>query len=413
MVEPASPSPRPEDDRQAFLSYLPQRIEAFVQRIQRYSKVGWEHSGMLVLRGDVQRLADTSGQHVMPETQQHLEKLAQALGDHIMRMIRPTRQQGAAMLELLAAAGAAVARGEGSQPIQAPSASPAPAPPAGADVRAEPSGTFAPDEPEAPVEAGLRRIYHLSDDSPFTRELAHRLGKEGYAVESVCSFHDLFGLVLCLLPHVILVDTSHLPELTAVGNLRREAQQRLRPQRHIHLVSMAAQGDMGTRREAHRAGVDLMLVPPFEIDDTVNRLLALHGATPEDSARVLIVEDNRADAFYAQTVLAKAGMQAFVEHDPRRVIEALEVLHPDLVLMDLHMPFANGVEVTMLIRSHPVFARLPIVFLSGESDPDSQIEASNAGGDDFLFKPIRPQRLVTAVRDRMRQMHPANRPEPA
>ena len=183
----------------------------------------------------------------------------------------------------------------------------------------------------------------------------------------------------------------------------------LRPQRQVHLVAMATQGDIATRRNAHRSGVDLLLVPPHEIDDSASRVLALHTSPPEDTARVLIVEDNRADAFYAQTVLAKAGMQAYVEHDPRRVIESLEVLHPDLVLMDLHMPHANGVEVTMLIRNHPVFARLPIVFLSGESDPDSQLEASNAGGDDFLFKPIRPQRLVAAVRDRMRHMHPVRR----
>ena len=414
MVETSPPSIRQDDDRQAFLSYLPQRIEAFEQRIRRYSTGGWDHAGMLVLRGDVQRLADASGRHGMTETQQHLRKLEHSLGDHILRMTKPAQRQAVSMLEILSSVTASLKRIPESGPATASEGSHAThagaqAMPAGAAVRAEPTGTFEPDEPAEPVETGLRRIYHLSDDNSFAQELGLRLQSEGYAVERFATFDELFGTVLCLLPHLILMDTAHWPELKAVGNLRREAQQNIRPPRHIQLIAMAAQGDMGTRREAHRAGVDLLLVPPIDIDDSVQRLLALHTPPPEEKVSVLIVEDNRADAFYAQAVLAKAGVQAYVENDSRRVIESLEVLHPDLVLMDLHMPHANGVEVTMLIRKHPVFARLPIVFLSGESDPDSQLEASNAGSDDFLFKPIRPQRLIAAVRDRMRHLHPVRK----
>ena len=411
MVETSPTSTPQDDDRQAFLSYLPQRIEAFEQRIRRYSTGGWNHSGMLVLRGDVRRVADTSGRHEMTETQQHLRKLEQNLGDHIARMSKPTQQQAASMLELLSSAIASLTRHSNSRPAITPTArsGDSNAMPAGAAVRAEPTAMFEPDEPAEPVETGLRRIYHLSGDNAFAEELGRRLEPEGYAVEVVSTFGELFELVLCLLPHVILMDAAHLPELAVVDNLRREAEKKFKPQRHIHLVAVAAQPDMKTRREAHRVGVDLLLVPPIDIDDSVSRLLALHTPAPVETARVLIVEDNRADAFYAQTVLAKAGLQAYVEHDPLRVIESLEVLHPDLVLMDLHMPFANGIEVTMLIRKHPVFARLPIVFLSGESDPDSQLEASNAGGDDFLFKPIRPKQLIAAVRDRMRRLHPARK----
>ena len=110
MVETSSSSTRQDDDRQAFLSYLPERIEAFEQRIRRYSKGGWDHAGMLVLRGDVQRVADTSGRHEMTETQQHLRRLEQSLGDHILRMSRPTQPQTASMLELLSLVTASLPR---------------------------------------------------------------------------------------------------------------------------------------------------------------------------------------------------------------------------------------------------------------------------------------------------------------
>jgi diguanylate cyclase (GGDEF)-like protein len=129
--------------------------------------------------------------------------------------------------------------------------------------------------------------------------------------------------------------------------------------------------------------------------------------------RVLVVEDDRAQALFAQSVLTNAGMQAQVEQDPMRVLEALESLRPDLVLMDLHMPHANGVELTALIREHPSFMRLPIVFLSGENDPDARFEAINAGGDDFLSKPIRPKHLIAAVQNRVRRMRTLDKQAPA
>jgi len=264
-------------------------------------------------------------------------------------------------------------------------------------------------EPVEPGEVGMRRIFHLSDGNAFALELEQRLESEGYAIEAVASVDELSDLLMCLLPQLLVVDASHVSQLAIIGALRREAQESMQPPRHIQMVVLAAQDDPKTRRAAHRAGVDLLLFPPFDIADLSGRLQALNASVAEDHVRVLIVEDNRADAFFAQSVLTKVGMQVEVERDPMQVLESLKSQRPDLILMDLHMPFANGVEVTMLIREHPLFARVPIVFLSGESDPDSHLEAINAGGDDFLFKPIRPRHLIAAVQDRVRRMHPVNK----
>jgi len=441
MIETTPISNRQDDDRQAFLRYLPKRIEAFEQRITRYGKVGWDPAGMMVLRGDVQRLAETSGRYNLVKIRRNLVKLTQSVGDHISKRSVPDPQQASVMFELLSAVVAesqalvaeAQARSAASQAAQATDAEDAsaatqqaaapvePTEPAQPVESFEPVKAAVPAEPAEPVkqfetdetvgteETGVRRIYHLSDGNAFAAALGRRLESQGYAVEPLDTIEELSELVMCLLPHVLLVGASHLSELAAIDVLRREVQQRPRPQRRIQLVAMAAQDSAETRQIAHRAEVDLLLVPPFDIGDTVDRLQALHVSAAKEKMRVLIVEDNRADAFYVQTVLINAGMQAHVEQNPMKVLESLELLHPDLILMDLHMPVANGVEVTMLIREHPVFARLPIVFLSGESDPVSRLEAINAGGDDFMTKPIRPKQLVEGVRDRMRRMHRVNK----
>jgi CheY-like chemotaxis protein len=416
MTETSPIPTRMDEERQAFLRYLPKRIEAFEQRIQRYAKVGWDAPGMMLLRGDVQRLAETSGRYDLVAIRRHLVKLTQGVGEHITRRSVPDPQQTKRMCELLSAVVAeSLALVTDSQPR------PASSEPAAIEEKTEvvePIQTPAPvetSETQETVESvetgetGERRIYHLSDGNAFATELGQRLKSAGYAIEAIDSVNALSDRVTAAQPHVLLVDASHTSAMAVIDTLRRDVQQRRRLERRVQMVVMAKDG-IQTQRAANRAGVDLLLTPPFDIDDILDRLKALRSSAADEKARVLIVEDNPADAFYAQTILTNAGMQAEVEHDPMKVLESLKSLHPHLILMDLHMPVANGVEVTMLIREDPHYARLPILFLSGESNPVSRREALSAGGDDFLFKPIRPKDLIDAVQDRMRRQHSINKP---
>lgn len=121
----------------------------------------------------------------------------------------------------------------------------------------------------------------------------------------------------------------------------------------------------------------------------------------EPPYRVLIVEDDRSQALFAQSVLAGAGIQAQGISDAAQVMGTLESLRPDLVLMDLHMPAIDGAELTDMIRAHPTLAHTPIVFLTGDPDPERQFEVLEIGADDFLTKPVRPRHLVAAVENRI------------
>ncbi|HVR80497.1 MAG TPA: EAL domain-containing protein [Luteimonas sp.] len=124
------------------------------------------------------------------------------------------------------------------------------------------------------------------------------------------------------------------------------------------------------------------------------------GETPY---RVLVVEDDPSQALFAQSVLNGAGIQAQVASVPAQVIDAMELFHPDLVLMDLHLPEISGTELTISIRAHPAFSHTPIVFLTGDPDPERQYEVLESGADDFLSKPIRPRHLIAAVQSRIKR----------
>jgi len=126
-------------------------------------------------------------------------------------------------------------------------------------------------------------------------------------------------------------------------------------------------------------------------------------AAAEAPYRVLIVEDDRSQALFAQSVLHGAGMQAIVQMDAEGVQQAIAEHRPDLILMDLHMPGLDGMRLTALIRQNPQQQLLPIVFLTGDPDPERQFEVLDSGADDFLTKPIRPRHLVAAVANRIRR----------
>ncbi|MET0288420.1 MAG: EAL domain-containing response regulator [Pseudoxanthomonas sp.] len=130
---------------------------------------------------------------------------------------------------------------------------------------------------------------------------------------------------------------------------------------------------------------------------------AAGGTEAETPFRVLIVEDDRGQALFAQSVLHGAGMQAEVEMDAEKVVDTLRSFEPDLVLMDLHMPGKDGMGLTVVIREYPEYLHLPIVFLTGDPDPERQYEVLESGADDFLTKPIRPRHLIAAVANRIQR----------
>ena len=148
-----------------------------------------------------------------------------------------------------------------------------------------------------------------------------------------------------------------------------------------------------------------LAVAPAADADTSAATIPVSGlqAASEAPYRVLIVEDDRSQALFAQSVLHGAGMQAIMQMEAEGVQQAIDAHHPDLILMDLHMPGLDGMRLTTLIRQQPRQQLLPIVFLTGDVDPERQFEVLDSGADDFLTKPIRPRHLVAAVSNRIRR----------
>lgn len=163
-------------------------------------------------------------------------------------------------------------------------------------------------------------------------------------------------------------------------------------------------GDAGALRlRALIEGADLW------IDDLrdaawLPQLRALLAEQDSDPYRVLVIDDDRQMTQYCRRVLSRAGMQVSTLDSAEGVAASVSGFRPDLILMDLYLPGKDGMRLTAELRQHSDSVVLPIVFLSGEHNEEARFQAIQAGGDDFLTKPIRPRHLVSAVRGRIKRV---------
>lgn len=113
-------------------------------------------------------------------------------------------------------------------------------------------------------------------------------------------------------------------------------------------------------------------------------------------ARLLVVDDDRAVVMFLEGLLSRAGYTNLLSTtDSREVLPLFEENCPDLVLMDLEMPFLDGFAVLEQLRSVvPATEYLPVLVLTGSESPEAKWRALFRGAKDFLRKPFDPLELL-------------------
>jgi diguanylate cyclase (GGDEF)-like protein len=152
------------------------------------------------------------------------------------------------------------------------------------------------------------------------------------------------------------------------------------------------------RLAAMRAGVGALVPRPFDANELIGWLEHLVDRQCNGPYSVLIVDDDPVLADLYATALRHAGMEVHAVQSASTAFELLDAALPDLILMDLRMPGADGIEISRMIRQYRRYLSVPIVFVSAESDSARQMEARKFGGDEFISKPVDLNHLVALVR---------------
>lgn len=167
------------------------------------------------------------------------------------------------------------------------------------------------------------------------------------------------------------------------------------------LIVCEVPADFDSQKAVLAAGCDYCFTQGAAQSTLIDRIVRVNETREESPYHVLVVEDSKTAAAMIQRTLSEGGMQATVIHDPGAVLDSLAQHNPDLVLMDMHMPRCNGVEVTRVLRQHPEFLSTPVVYLSGDADVALQVDALRLGGDHFLTKPFNPVMLNAVIKSKI------------
>jgi two-component system alkaline phosphatase synthesis response regulator PhoP len=117
-----------------------------------------------------------------------------------------------------------------------------------------------------------------------------------------------------------------------------------------------------------------------------------------DEMRILLVDDEHDITQFLSYNLKKEGFQVYVANNGHSAIDIANDVNPDLIILDVMMPGMDGIETCERIRKTPGIHNSMIVFLTARSEDYSQIAGFEAGGDDYITKPIRPKVFITRIK---------------
>jgi two-component system KDP operon response regulator KdpE len=125
---------------------------------------------------------------------------------------------------------------------------------------------------------------------------------------------------------------------------------------------------------------------------------------PAPQTRVLIVEDDPNIVDLIRSNLAVRGFDTLVSTDGSKVLALLETEQPDMVLLDLMLPEADGFELCRQIRERSTVAIIVVSARGGERD---KVTALNMGADDYMTKPFGIEELLARILATLRRTRPA------
>lgn len=113
--------------------------------------------------------------------------------------------------------------------------------------------------------------------------------------------------------------------------------------------------------------------------------------------KILACDDEKNIARLVQVNLERQGYQVSVAHDGREALEKIAAERPDLIVLDVMMPYMDGYEVLQNLRRNPATRDIPVIMLTAKAQDADVFRGWQSGVDCYLTKPFNPTELVAFV----------------
>ncbi len=124
----------------------------------------------------------------------------------------------------------------------------------------------------------------------------------------------------------------------------------------------------------------------------------------EFKATILVADDEQDILEIIKYNLEKEGYKVHTASNGQQAIEVAKQVKPNLIILDIMMPYKTGIEVCNILRSQSDFNDTLIIFLTALNDELSHIKGLDSGADDYVSKPVSPKVLVSRVNALLRRL---------
>ena len=129
----------------------------------------------------------------------------------------------------------------------------------------------------------------------------------------------------------------------------------------------------------------------------------MKNAHPPNPRAILVVEDDLDLVKLIRFYLSREGFEVRHAGDGEQALQEFDhAPRPDLVIMDVMMPYHNGYELLANLRQRPEWGAVPVIMLTGRTREEDVIHGLNLGASDYLVKPFRPNELVARIHKLLR-----------
>ena len=112
--------------------------------------------------------------------------------------------------------------------------------------------------------------------------------------------------------------------------------------------------------------------------------------------RILIAEDDELILKTVEHKLLKEGYEVLISRNGKDAINSIEEAEVDLIITDIMMPFASGIEMLSALKN--LKKQIPVIMLSSMGQEDVILEAFQMGAADFMVKPFSPNELILRIK---------------
>jgi PleD family two-component response regulator len=125
------------------------------------------------------------------------------------------------------------------------------------------------------------------------------------------------------------------------------------------------------------------------------------GPAIEERPRILVVEPNKSNLMVTARRLVEAGYRVSSVETAQDAVAELHRVPIDLVLAELNMPRMSGADLARLIRDEVIWRDIPVMLITGKSEPKGAVRAYEAGADDVILKPFHFEVLIARIERRI------------